>query len=65
MLKAQFQNTKDVKLTVEITMTLEEWEEFKGAIPKNYPFWKISSAITSATIKARETFFEEITEKTP
>jgi len=48
--------------TLEITMTISEWEELNEQLPDKWPSWKLGSIISSSISKLTRQISETIEE---
>lgn len=59
---AKISDPENVQVTVEITMTVGEWDKFSTALTEakitSWPYYRILNAISSATHKAKNTYYE-------
>ncbi len=53
----QAQKPEDHVYTLNYTMTLKEWEEFKDQLSDKWPSWKFSEQIHSMVSEAHRTYW--------
>lgn len=58
-MKARFmiENPKEIECTMEITMTVKEWEELRDQLVVKYPSFKLSKAVTSILNEVRKVYY--------
>ncbi len=53
------ENPSAIEATVEITMPIREWIDFRDQLSKDYPSWRLSVAITDLIAQAEKVFFTQ------
>lgn len=48
---------KKIQATMEITMSIEEWEKLKNQLKHDYPAWDLSQNINNLITQARKVFY--------
>lgn len=59
---AKIADPENIAVTVNITMTISEWDDFREALKDingTWPYFRILNAIGSATHKAKNTYYSE------
>ncbi|MCD1645190.1 hypothetical protein [Aurantimonas coralicida] len=54
-----FTEPEKIRATLQITMTLEEWEDLKNQLVDEHPSWKLSSAISDVLSPTRHVAFTD------
>jgi hypothetical protein len=52
-------NPGDMKATVAITMTVNQWRQLMRQLDTGYPSWKLGSAIADVIRQAESSFYSE------
>ena len=51
-------DVKRMKATMQITMSISEWNELQEQLDNKYPSWKLSSAISKLIQHAKQSFYK-------
>ena len=59
MLRARMmvEQPDNIDMTLKLTMSIKEWCELRDQLNSGYPSWRLSSAITSMLVDARQVFY--------
>ena len=53
-------NADKLELTLDVTMTLEEWKRLREQLSGHYPAWRLGQAITNLVSRAEQNYNEEV-----
>lgn len=62
--KFKANNPAGIEFTMEITMTMREWEELGKQLVNSHPSWTLSNRIDSLVAQAKKTFYPNVTAHT-